>query len=141
MRRTPLVTLLSGDLKWIAYTLLIGVIPVVARFLIWFAFPNLQGAAFNPSDAILFGLFLHVSTVIEIANLGTGHDRWKSPITAVCLLGIAVYAILFACRVFAEFSMADLNPVLDYVVVPLLVSASLVFSLLIYYRTMEPGSP
>lgn len=81
--------------KWLSYTVLVGLIPILSRFLIWLVTKEGSIEPFSPQDFIAFGLVLHISNINEIEHL-IGADRsWKTVQNAVAAFFIAIHGVLF----------------------------------------------
>ena len=50
-------------IKWLTYTVFVGLIPVFGRLLVWGISQNREMDLFNAADFVVFGLILHISEV------------------------------------------------------------------------------
>lgn len=82
--------------KWLAYTVLVGLIPIFARFLVWLVTKEGTVAPFSPQDFIAFGLVLHVSNINEMEHFLTADRAWKTTMNGVSICFIAIHGVLFA---------------------------------------------
>ncbi|WP_313347403.1 hypothetical protein [Stenotrophomonas sp.] len=81
--------------KWLAYTVLVGLLPIFSRFLVWLVTKEGSIEPFSPQDFIAFGLVLHISNINEIEHL-VGADRsWKTTQNGISAFFIAVHGVLF----------------------------------------------
>lgn len=85
----------TAKTKWLAYTVLVGLIPIFSRFLIWLVTKEGTIAPFAPQDLIAFGLVLHISNINEIEHLVCADRSWKILQNGVSAFFIAVYGVLF----------------------------------------------
>ena len=132
--------MLDRNVKWICYTVLIGLVPVLSRALVWVVASDRRSSILNPTDLILFGLILHISNINEIEHFASDHRSWKSIYNALSILFIVMYAVLFTCVVFDEFGLVSVHyPVVRNIAVSLS-AMSFVLSLTIYYRSAKLGS-
>ena len=88
--------------KWLIYTVLVGLIPVVARFFIWFVTKEGSVDLFSASDFIAFGLVLHISNINEIEHYSAKKEQWKTLQIGCSILFIAFYSVLFAVNLIGE---------------------------------------
>lgn len=89
-------------IKWLIYTVLVGLIPVVARILVWGVTQPGTISILAASDLIAFGLILHISNINEIEHLGDRDKSWKTIQNGTSLLFIALYSVLFALTMLGE---------------------------------------
>lgn len=81
--------------KWLIYTVLVGLIPIISRLIVWFA--TKEGTIslmFSPSDFIAFGLVLHISNINEIEHFDI-EKNWKTAHNGISISFIALYSVLF----------------------------------------------
>ena len=91
--------MVDRNVKWIFYTVLVGLIPVFARLLVWLVDQSSSVPAFDATDFIIFGLVLHISIINEIEHLHQGNQSWKTAHNGTSLLFIVMFAVLFACQI------------------------------------------
>jgi len=121
--------------KWLAYTVLVGLIPILTRFLVWITTKGGVVENFVPADFIAFGLVLHISIINEIEHLSKPKDReWKSIQNGTSVIFIALYSALYSLILIGERNK-DLidNTVLLHSAVSLSF-ISLILSLAIFHR-------
>ena len=82
--------------KWLMYTVLVGLIPVVARLLIWLISRNPDVDIFNTADFVVFGLILHISNINEMEHIHDSHKVWKTIQNGTSTVFITLYGVLFA---------------------------------------------
>ena len=127
--------MLDRNVKWISYTVLIGLIPVLSRALVWLVASDHNAPVLNPTDLILFGLILHISNINELEHFTSEHRGWKSIHNAMSILFIVMYAVLFTCLVFGEFGSVTVDLLTVRNIAIALSVVSLCLSLTIYYRS------
>lgn len=64
--------------KWLAYTFLVGLIPVLMRLLAWAVTTPDHVSPFAPQDLVAFGLVLHVSIINELEHNSREDKDWKT---------------------------------------------------------------
>ena len=134
--------MLDRNVKWISYTVLIGLIPVLSRALVWLVASDRNAPVLNPADLILFGLILHISNINELEHFTSEHRGWKSIHNAISILFIVMYAVLFTCLVFGEFGSVAVDFLIVRNIAIALSVVTLLLSLTIYYRSatrLEPS--
>ncbi|PJZ64063.1 hypothetical protein CH371_20110 [Leptospira wolffii] len=92
----------NKKIKWLIYTVLVGLIPVLSRLLIWSVTKTNQITAISASDFISFGLILHISNINEIEHLEATDKSWKTIQNGTSIAFIAMYSVLFALLLFKE---------------------------------------
>jgi len=80
--------------KWLIYTVLVGLIPILSRFLVWVVTEKGIIDLLSPSDFIAFGLVLHISNINEIEHFDIEKD-WKTAQNGISIAFIALYSVLF----------------------------------------------
>lgn len=95
--------------KWLAYTVLVGLIPIGSRFIIWLVSTSDKVPLFNPSDFVAFGLVLHISNINEIEHIGSKDHNWKTVQNGVSLAFIVFYGVLYALTAISDISSGIIN--------------------------------
>ena len=121
-------------IKWIVYTVGVGLIPILCRMLIWFSSNSNDILAFSPSDFVAFGLILHISIINEIEHIVDENKNWKTIQNGTSLLFICVYSVLFALSVVSEGSPLLINFDTLKVCLTVLCAVSLLLSYAVYHR-------
>ena len=117
-------------IKWLMYTVLVGLIPAIFRLLVWAISRDHSMGLFSAADFVVFGLILHISNINEIEHFNDSHKSWKTIQNGISILFIAVYGLLFATYLLGE-SNPDLiqTDVVRYIAICLsVVSFALSFS-------------
>lgn len=81
--------------RWLIYTVLVGLIPIVSRLLIWALTKPGVVEIFSPSDFIAFGLILHISNINEIEHADGANRRWKTIQNGISIMFIVIYSVLY----------------------------------------------
>lgn len=100
----------SKSTKWLIYTVVIGLLPVIIRFLLWLVTEKSSMELLSISDMITFGLVIHISIINELEH-SHEEDAWKTKHNGVSILFITIYSALFALIVLSNevFPMIDKN--------------------------------
>lgn len=85
--------------KWLIYTVLVGLIPILARMLVWAVTKEGVVKLISPSDFIAFGLVLHISNINEIEHASAVGRDWKTAQNGISIAFIAFYSVLFSLAV------------------------------------------
>lgn len=88
--------------KWFAYTLLVGLIPVLIRLLVWFVAATNSVERFTAIDLITFGLVLNASVINEVEHLPAKDREWKSTQNGLAIASITIYGALYALAIFGD---------------------------------------
>ena len=86
----------NKKVKWLIYTVLVGLIPILARMLVWSVSRSPKMELLNTSDLVAFGLVLHISNINEIEHLNSSEHSWKTIHNGTSIVFISFYGILFA---------------------------------------------
>ena len=94
-------------LKWFIYTVLIGLIPVAARFIVVVVSPRANNEMlWNETDIASFGLTLNISNISVLDH--ENHQRqWKTIVN-----GLSIILLIFIALVFALSFMKEIDPAL-----------------------------
>ncbi len=82
-------------IKWLVYTVAVGLIPIISRFLIWLVISNKTVNLLSASDFVSFGLVLHISNINEIEHF-TLNKSWKTIQNGISIIFISFYGLLFS---------------------------------------------
>src|SRR5690606_1176029 len=86
----------NRKIKWLIYTVLVGLIPVLSRLLVWAVTKEGSVNPLSPSDFVAFGLVLHISNINEIEHFAGVEREWKTAQNGISIAFIAFYSVLFA---------------------------------------------
>jgi hypothetical protein len=115
--------------KWLAYTVLVGLIPLLTRGLVWATTKAGTVSPIAPTDLIAFGLVLHISIINELEHVSRENRAWKTCQNGASVLFIAVYGALSAVTLVADkSSLVDVNVMLKSTLLLALVSFVLCLS-------------
>lgn len=120
--------------KWLAYTFLVGLIPVLTRLLAWTTTTAGSVSPLAASDFVAFGLVLHISVINELEHLPARERDWKTIQNGTSLIFITLYGALYAVTIVGEKSanLIDATVLLRSSVVFATVSSLL--SLAVFHR-------
>ena len=96
-------------IKWLIYTVLVGLIPALLRMLIWFISQDQNMDLFNASDFVAFGLILHISNINEIEHFNDHEKSWKTIQNGLSIAFISFYSVLFACHLLGQSNPGLIN--------------------------------
>lgn len=82
-------------MRWLIYTVLVGLVPLLARLLAWAATMPGTVEPITAADLIAFGLVLHISNINEVEHLPK-NDPMKSLQHGFSFTFIALYGVLLA---------------------------------------------
>lgn len=129
----------NKKIKWLIYTVLVGLIPVLSRSIVWLV--TTQGAVslFNASDFIAFGLVLHISNINEIEHLAPIDKSWKTAQNGISIAFIAFYSVLFTLTLLgtSQVKIIDLE-IIKYSSM-VLSGVSLLISYSVYHTVSKLG--
>jgi membrane-associated HD superfamily phosphohydrolase len=120
--------------KWLAYTVLVGLIPILSRLLVWSIASNEVVLPFAATDFVAFGLVLHISNINELEHVSAQNKSWKTVQNGVSVIFIALYSVLFAVLLLAEKNPKLVNANSLLICVAMLAVTSFLLSLSILHR-------
>jgi hypothetical protein len=91
--------------NWLIYTCLLGLVPVIARLLVW-TMSNEGVDPFAVSDLVAFGLVLHSANINEVNRVSGADTNWKTVHNGMSILFIFLYGLLLFTTI---ASTANLN--------------------------------
>ncbi len=100
----------SKKIKWLIYTVLVGLIPILSRLIVWLVTKEGSVNLFSPSDFVAFGLVLHISNINEIEHFSGIQKEWKTAQNGISIAFIAFYSVLFALTLIGE-NIVDVNAI------------------------------
>lgn len=125
--------MINKKLKWLIYTVLVGLIPIISRLFIAAIINKDDVNYIVPSDFIALGLVLHISIINELEHLENNND-WKTIQNGLSICFIAIYSVLFSLVVFNEEITSTINNHALIISSCFLVFASLVISFSVFHR-------
>jgi hypothetical protein len=123
--------------KWMIYTVLLGLTPVIGRYLIY-AVSSVPAPRFSAGDVISFGLVL-VITNINILEHQDVHP-WKTMSIGVSVVLAILFAMLFAAMCFQEVNQNTIDLRMIKIVSVVLSGSCLLFSYAIIDRVSKVPS-
>ena len=88
--------------KWLIYTILVALIPAVARMVVWLISQSPDTDLFNAVDFIIFGLVLHISNINELEHFNEREESWKTVQNGASVFLLIVYSVLLTSHLFGE---------------------------------------
>jgi len=88
--------------KWLAYTFLVGLIPVLMRLLAWAVTTSGSLEPFATQDLVAFGLVLHASIINELEHAHLRDRGWKSVQNGTAILFVTLYGALYTLTMIGE---------------------------------------
>mgnify|MGYP003575843292 CR=1 FL=1 len=131
----------TRQIKWIIYTVLVGLIPIISRLFIWITTKAGTIDVLSPADFIAFGLILHISNINEIEHIDDVAPAWKTIQNGSSIIFIAFYSVLFALSLVGDAFIekhALLNCSITLSLVSLLLSCSVYYYLIKNERRATP---
>jgi hypothetical protein len=130
----------NKKIKWLIYTVLVGLIPIMSRLLVWLVANKTNIEMLSASDFVAFGLVLHISNINEIEHLEQNDKSWKTIHNGISITFIALYSVLLA-----TFLLGSTQP--NLIDVKAIKAASIILSIVslfisysVYYRiSMSTG--
>ncbi|MYM95244.1 hypothetical protein [Duganella vulcania] len=123
----------SAKSKWLAYTVIVGLIPIVARMLTWLVTSSGRVAPFTASDFVAFGLVLHISVFNELEHASIKGAGMKNVLNSISLLFITLYGVLCALNVVAERDPGLVDPSLMFFISAGFSMASMALGVVAFY--------
>ena len=96
-------------IKWLMYTVLVGLIPIFARILIWTISQNRNLDLVSAADLAVFGLILHISNINEIAHFNKPDQPWRITQNGISIAFISGYSILLASYLLEQTQPGIIN--------------------------------
>lgn len=87
--------------KWFVYTVLVGLIPFLARMMIFlFSSDKVASSLINECDFVLWGLILNIASINELEHLDFANLKpWKTFQNGVSIMFIVMYGVIFAVSI------------------------------------------
>jgi hypothetical protein len=125
----------NNKTKWLAYTVLVGLIPIISRLFVWITAKSESMQLLAAPDFVAFGLVLHISNINELEHVSSERNKnWKTIQNGVSLTFVALYSVLYAVLLIGEKTpnLIDMKAMLICVIS--LAVVSLLLSLSIFHR-------
>jgi hypothetical protein len=121
----------NGTVEWLVYTCLLGLIPVLARLLVWIvASTGVEPLAV--SDLVAFGLVLHSANIQKVGKIGDADPQWSTVHFGISITFIVLYALLMFTTILPSKNL-DQHNVINVSV--FLCVVSFVLSFTVYMRS------
>ena len=124
----------NKKVKWLIYTVLVGLIPILSRLLVWVVTEPGVVSYIAASDFIAFGLILHISNINEIEHLSDEEKSWKTIQNGTSIAFIAFYSVLFALVMVSEGIPTFIDEEVIKKCTVSLACVSLIISFSVYHR-------
>lgn len=128
----------SRKIKWLVYTVLVGLIPILSRLFAWLITKEGTLDLLAAADFIAFGLVLHISNINEIEHITNADSGWKTAQNGFSITFIACYSLLFSVTLIGD-SVVSRPALLNLSIFLSLVSLLISYS--IYYYLERVGIP
>lgn len=125
---------METKIKWLIYTVLVGLIPILSRLLVWQTMTNYSVDAFCATDFVAFGLVLHISNINEIGYIQSIDKTWKTLQSGASIIFVVFYGVLFALALVAEKNSSIFNVVTINRIIFVLSGLSFLISYSVYDR-------
>ena len=99
----------NRTVKWLVYTVIMGLIPALARLLLSSISLNNSVSLFNALDFVIFGLILHTANINEVGHLRDEQESWKTIQNGTSILFIIAYSLLFTCYLIEQSNPGTFN--------------------------------
>jgi len=78
--------------KWLIYTVLVGMLPIIFRILIYMIMKEKKIALImHESDFVAFGLILHITNLNELEHIKIDDKSWKTIQNGISIIFISGY--------------------------------------------------
>lgn len=124
-------------IRWLAYTFLVGLIPIATRLLVWSMTEGEMVTPMTATDFVAFGLVLHISLINELEHVSETDNNWKAIQNGTSIFFIVMYSPLYALTLVSEKTE---NLVADTTVLRSSIAFSLISSLLcfsVFHRLLK----
>lgn len=119
--------------KWLIYTVLVGLIPILSRSLVWLVTKTGTVTFLSPADFVAFGLVLHISNINEVEHFSTAGKEWKTIQNGISISFVAFYSVLYTLTLLGD-------KVVNILVITYCSAALAFVSLLISYSVYDRTS-
>lgn len=124
--------------NWLIYTCLLGLIPVIARFVVWLI--SKSGVElFAISDLVAFGLVLHSANINEVNRLRDPDAKWKTIHNGISIVFIVIYTLLLFSTISSSENLNQ-KSILSTTIILGIVSFLISYSVLRRAQLIEGGS-
>lgn len=111
---------------WLIFTVLIGLLPIIARVTVVNIFLLKDVVLIAPIDIIVFGIVLHVSILNELNNRQKDHE-WRLIAIGVSTFFIIGYVLLLSAAICSESTKLTIN-------IELLLNASIFLAIISFIQ-------
>jgi len=122
------------QIKWLVYTVIIGLIPIFLRLILHFVTSG-GIKLFSASDFIAFGLILHISNINELEHYSKAKDKsWKTIQNGLSIIFIVFYGLLFTLTLLSEAKPKFIDYDIVRIISMVFSAISFLISFTIYHR-------
>ena len=91
-------------IKWLIYTVAIGLIPFVLRLFLWWITVNTHSIDYviNEVDIVMFGLILNLSIITELENEKDLEPKWKTKCNGFSLIMLILFSVFLGISYFGD---------------------------------------
>jgi hypothetical protein len=121
-------------LKWLIYTVLVGLIPVGARLMVYIVSTKATDAfLWNETDLASFGLALNISNISALEH-ESKDNQWKTFVNGLSVLHLVIIAIVFALAFTKDIEPSIISVLRLKQAAFMLAFTSLILSYVVYDR-------
>ncbi|HHG3448785.1 MULTISPECIES: hypothetical protein [Vibrio] len=88
--------------RWFLCTLVVGLLPSIGRFIIWFFSMEPTIAAYSVTDLVSFGFILHISVLNEVHRGTASDESWKFTHFWLSVVSIVLYSFVYISTIQIE---------------------------------------
>jgi Na+/alanine symporter len=121
--------------KWLIYTVLVGLLPILSRIVVWLTSKPDSVHIFAATDFVALGLVLHISSINELEHVSSETEHgWKTIQNGVSLTFVALYSVLYAVLLIGEKSPSIVDVKAMLYCVASLAAVSFILTLSVFHR-------
>ncbi len=124
----------DGQVKWLVYTVGVGLIPVASRLLMWGISENRRVDMFNAADFMAFGLILQISNINALEHHNDSSQSWKTIQNGLSIAFIIGYGLLSGAHILGQSNPGIIDLQVIKYLASLFAGASLLLSFSIFHR-------
>jgi hypothetical protein len=124
----------NKKIKWLIYTVIVGMLPILLRLLVWLVDKTKTVEPFSAADFVMFGLVLHISNINEIEHLQKLDKTWKTVQNGLSVVFITIYSVFFALTLLSSINPELIDQIKITYYAAVLNVASLILSYTVYDR-------
>lgn len=96
-------------IRWLIYTVVIGLIPFILRFFIWWITKNNHSIDYviNEVDIVMFGLVLNLSIITELENEKDLEPKWRTKCNGFSVIMLILFSVFLGVSYFGDVTASD----------------------------------